>query len=71
MLCNVDGICCLSYDEFCYVLSVESDEPNKQIKVQRKERTKYTVTGNDNELGHKIGNTDFPRKIYEQKATQL
>lgn len=65
LLCNDDGICCLNFQEFCTVTSIESEIFPKWIKAQRQQGEKYAVSGSDGELKYKIGNSDFPRKIYE------
>jgi hypothetical protein len=63
LVCNDNGICCLNYQEFCTVISVESNYFPKWIKAQRQKGEKYAVTGSDGELTYKIGNSDFPNKL--------
>lgn len=64
LVCNGDGICCLDWHEFTTVISVENKSYPKWIAVSRMKGEKYSVWGSDGELRHKIGNSDFPRKIY-------
>ncbi|MFH1956756.1 MAG: hypothetical protein ABIJ28_03860 [Patescibacteria group bacterium] len=64
LICNTNGICCLNYQEFCAVISVESNDFPKWIKTQRQKGEKYTVTGSDGKLTYKIGNSDFPQKLF-------
>lgn len=64
LVCNNNGICCLNYQEFCTVISVKSNYFPKWIKARRQKGEKYTVTGSDGKLTYKIGDSDFPQKIY-------
>jgi len=62
-VCNDDGICCIDWKEFCTLISVDNSSYPKWIKVSRKKNEKYSVSGVDGELKHKIGNSDFPNKL--------
>lgn len=64
LVCNDNGICCLNYQEFCTVISVESNDFPKWIKARRQKGEKYAVSGSDGKLTYKIGDSDFPQKIY-------
>lgn len=64
LICNDNGICCLNYQEFCTVISIESNYFPKWIKARRQKGEKYAVTGSDGKLSYKIGDSDFPQKIY-------
>jgi len=64
LACEEDGVCCLDWDEFRAVISVESTSYPKWISVSRAKGEKYAVKGSDTKLKHKIGNVDFPRKIF-------
>ena len=64
LICNDDGICCLDFKEFSQLVFVGSSNQTKWIRVHRSPREKYTVTGSDGELRYKIGNSDFPEKIF-------
>ena len=65
MVCNEDGICCLNYKEFTDILSVENNVYPKWIRASRLRGEKYMVSGSDGKLGHKIGLSDFPGKIFK------
>jgi len=65
LICNDDGVCCLSYDELAQVIFFGNIGQSKFIRVSRFPREKYTVSGSDGKLRHKIGNNDFPRKLFE------
>ena len=64
LACDEDGVCCLDWDEFRTVISVESKSYPKWISVSRMRGEKYSVKGSEGKLKHKIGNADFPRKVY-------
>jgi len=64
LICNDDGICCLNFKEFSQLVFVGSSNQTKWIRVRRSPREKYTVTGSDGELRYKIGDSDFPQKIF-------
>jgi len=64
LLCNDNGICCLNFQEFCTLLSIENKNFPKWIKASRLKGEKYSVSGSDGKLKYKIGNSDFPNKIY-------
>ncbi|MCK4330350.1 hypothetical protein KAX02_10955 [candidate division WOR-3 bacterium] len=65
LVCNDDGICCLDYTEFSTVLSIENLVFPKWIRVSRMKGEKYSVSGSDGRLKHKIGDSDFPKKVYD------
>lgn len=65
LVCNDDGICCLQLHELSCIISLKSKNYPKSVRVSRKQREKYTVSGSDGRLSYKIGNSDFPKKIYE------
>jgi len=65
LVCNGDGICCLNFEEFKIIISPKNNLYPKWIKVFRRKREKYSVTGSDGALNYKIGNSDFPNKLNE------
>lgn len=66
LICNEDGVCCLDWSEFGTVISTESKLYPKWLAVSRMKGEKYSVWGSDGELENKVGNIDFPRKIFER-----
>ena len=70
LVCNDDGIVCLSFDELKEVLDTEHDTV-EWISVARGPREKYEIKGHDGKLRLKIGNSDFPAKIFEPIKTTL
>jgi len=63
LVCNNDGIVCLSFDELKRLLDAEHNEI-EWISVSRSAREKYLVKGSDGKLKYKIGNNEFPEKIF-------
>lgn len=64
LVCNDDGIVCLNFDELKEVLDTQHDTV-EWISVARGPREKYEVKGHDGKLRLKIGNSDFPEKIFQ------
>jgi hypothetical protein len=64
LVCNDDGIVCLNFDELKEVLDTQHDT-TEWISVARGPREKYEVKGHDGDLRLKIGNSDFPDKIFK------
>ena len=65
LICNDDGICCLNFQEIAQLILVGNMDQTKSIRVSRSLHEKYAVSGTDGKLKHKIGNSDFPRKVLE------
>ena len=64
LVCNDDGIVCLSYKELKQILD-ENHTPTEWVSVARNPRQMYTVKGSDGELDFKIGSNEFPSKLFE------
>jgi len=65
LICSNNGICCLDYQEIAQLILVGNMDQTKTIRVSRSTHEKYAVSGTDGKLKHKIGNSDFPRKVLE------
>ncbi len=65
LICNDDGVCCLNYDELAQVIFFGNIGQTKFVKAARSPREKYTVSGSDGKLKHKIGANEFPRKVFD------
>lgn len=63
LVCNDDGIVCLSYKELKQILDGHHD-PIEWISADRHKREMYAVNGSNGELRFKIGPNDFPEKIF-------
>lgn len=64
LVCNEDGVCCLNWHEFATIISVDDRLFPKWIRITRMKNEKYSVFGKDGKLKHKVGNIDFPKKIF-------
>ncbi len=69
LVCNDDGIVCLSFDELKEILDIQHDTV-EWISVARGPREKYEIKGHDGKLRLKIGNSDFPEKIFKPTKTK-
>lgn len=63
LVCNDDGIVCLSYDEITQILDDQA-ENTKSVRVKRRPRHMYSVSGSDGKLEFKVGAVDFPEKLF-------
>ena len=72
LICNDDGVAFLDFNELKQVLNQEHN-PLEWISVARGPREKYEVKGQDGKLRLKIGNCDFPLKLfkYREERAQL
>jgi hypothetical protein len=63
LVCGDDGIACLSGSEYQRVLD---DDPRigEWIRVARSPRQKYAVSGSDGERVCRIGDNEYPAKVY-------
>ncbi len=62
LVCNKDGIACISYKDLKKVLDDYHDE-FEWISASRLARESYAIKGSDGKLKFKINLNDFPRKI--------
>ncbi len=63
LVCSDDGVVCLSYDELKRILDCQHD-PIEWISATRHKREMYSVRGSDGELDFKIGQSEFPSKLF-------
>jgi hypothetical protein len=63
LVCGLDGVACLRGFEYQRVLD---DDPRsgEWIRVARSPRQKYAVTGSDQRQVFKVGDNEFPAKVY-------
>jgi hypothetical protein len=70
LVCNDDGIVCLSYEELKQILD-EHHEPVEWVSVSRNPREMYTVKGKNGELKFKIGANEFPEKLFKESNISI
>lgn len=63
LVCSDDGVVCLSYDELKQILDNLHD-PIEWISATRHKREMYSVKGSNGELDFKIGQSEFPSKLF-------
>lgn len=63
LVCNDDGIVCLDSGELAQILSGR-DEPIEWISASRQRRQMYAIRGSNGELDFKIGQNEFPAKLF-------
>jgi len=63
LVCNDDGVVCLSYSELKKLLDNQHD-PIEWMSATRHKREMYLVRGSNGELDFKIGQNEFPEKIF-------
>ena len=69
LVCNDDGIVCLSYSELKQILDDQIDDI-EWISAIRKKHEMYAVKGSNGKLGFKIGPNDFPEKIFDTNTSK-
>ncbi len=62
LVCNDDGVVCLSFEELKKALD-DYHKTAEWVRVARRPRQKYGVTGSDGKLKTKIGENEFPKKL--------
>ena len=63
LVCNDDGVVCLSYDELKRIMS-DQQEGFQWISATRHKREMYSIEGSDGRLEFKVGKNDFPKKLF-------
>ena len=65
LVCGDDGVVCLSYAELKQILDNQHD-PIEWISATRHKREMYSVKGSNGELDFKIGQSEFPNKLFAE-----
>ena len=68
LVCGEDGIACLSQLEYRALLD-DQFESMGWIRASRRAREKYLLTGSDAKRKFKVGDNEFPSKVYEALPT--
>jgi hypothetical protein len=63
LVCKDDGIVCLSHDEITQILNLQH-ETTKGIRIHRRLRQMYSITGSDGKLEFKVGASDLQVKLF-------
>lgn len=59
LVCGFDGVCCISFDDFFYLINGIERGTIKSISVARFKNQQYQVTGSDNQLKRKIADSEI------------
>lgn len=62
LVCGQDGVACLSDAELSRVL--DEDHKDEWVKAARKRNEKYSITGSDERRVFKVGDNEYPLKIF-------
>ena len=63
LVCGTDGVACLDSAEYAHVLD-DGSSTSEWVRVSRGPRQRYAVTGGDGQRICRIGNSEYPRKVY-------
>ncbi len=63
LVCGSDGIACLSEEELHRVLD-DDFGAMEWVKAARRSREKYSITGSDGRRVFKVGDNEFPAKVF-------
>lgn len=63
LVCNDDGVVCLTYGELKTILNDQHD-PIEWISATRHKHEMYSVKGSNGELDFKVGQNEFPSKLF-------
>ena len=63
LVCNDDGIVCLSYSELKQILDEQHDSL-EWVSATRRPREMYAIKGSNGRLEFKIGANEFPAKLF-------
>jgi hypothetical protein len=69
LVCNDDGIVCLSYEEIRQILD-EQIEPVEWVSASRNPRQMYAIKGSNGKLGFKIADNEFPSKLFDKRKPE-
>lgn len=65
LVCNDDGVVCLDYRELKNILD-DYHDPTEWLRISRRKREKYSVSGSNGKLKTKIGENEYPSKILKR-----
>jgi len=63
LVCNDDGVVCLSYNEFKKILN-DQCKGHQWVSATRHKREMYSIEGSNGHLESKVGKDDFPNKLF-------
>lgn len=67
LVCGQDGVVVLNFQELKQILDHNFEE-SEWVSVQRGRRQMFSVRGTDGELDFKIGDSEFPDRVFKHLA---
>lgn len=64
LICGSDGVVCLSDKEHQHVIGRGSTGASESVRVARGPRQKYAVSGSDSGRALRIGDNEYPAKVF-------
>lgn len=58
-VCGMDGLCCVSFDDFFYIINGIEDGMSKSVSISRFKKQQYQVSGTDNEIRKKFADSEM------------
>lgn len=59
LVCGMDGICCIDFDEFGLIIANISDGETKSVSATRFKNQQYQVSVTDGEIKHKFADSEL------------
>ena len=63
LVCHNDGVVCLSFNELKFIL--DHNHSDEWVRISRRPKQKYLISGSDGKLKNKKGNNEFPKIILD------
>lgn len=58
-ICGMDGLCCINFEEFFYIVNRIEDGMVKSVSISRYKKQQYHVSGTDNEIKRKFADGEI------------
>lgn len=62
-VCGFDGLCCLSFEEFFFIIQNIDFDAAKSVSISRFKNQQYQVNGTDNEIKRKFADSELDLSI--------
>ncbi len=68
-VCHTDGVVSLRFAELQTIISIQHATA-QWVRISRRHRERYSIVGRRDRLRSKIGDSEFPRNIFERQNTE-
>lgn len=58
-VCGFDGLCCVNFNDFLYIINGIDENCSKSVSISRFKNQQYKVSGTDNELSRKYADGEI------------